>query len=495
VSDLVERSARELRALIGRKAISPVELFDACRERIERVDPQVNAMVARDFDRGRRAAQDAEAAVLRGDHLGLLHGLPVAIKDLMGTEGLRTTYGSLVHKDNIPKRDELAVERLRKAGAIVIGKTNTPEFGAGSNTVNRVYGATVNPFDPTLSCAGSSGGAAVALATGMVPLATGSDMGGSLRTPASFCGVVGHRTSPGAVPNDVRRYGWNPLSVDGPMGRNVADAALLMAAMVGHDDRDPLSRDVDPAGLVNLAPVDIGSLRVAFSSDLGGVPVSQEVKRHFEECAQHLSPFFARTEWRDPDLGDVHRTFEVLRAVAFADVYGDYVAEHRERAGPNVIANAEFAKTVTVADVGRAHAEQTALLRRCQNFFKDFDVLICPSASVVPFPVEDTYVAEIDGRKMPSYITWIAITYAITLTTHPTTTIPCGLGPTGLPFGLQIVGRNRDDAGTLAIAAAIEEALAGDPEYRRPLPDLRALTAPGTRSLAGRVPAALEAHA
>jgi Asp-tRNA(Asn)/Glu-tRNA(Gln) amidotransferase A subunit family amidase len=297
------------------------------------------------------------------------------------------------------------------------------------------------------------------------------------------------------VPNDVRRYGWNPLSVDGPMARNVADAALLMAAVVGQTDRDPLSRDLDPAAFVNLAPIDIGSLRVAFSSDLGGVPVSQEVKRHFEECAKHLSPFFASAEWRDPDLGDVHRTFEALRAVAFADVYGDYVAEHRGRAGPNVIANAEFAKTLTVRDVGRAHAEQTAFLRRFQGFFKDFDVLICPSASVVPFPVEDTYVAEIDGRRMPSYITWIAITYAITLTTHPTTTIPCGLGPTGLPFGLQVVGRNRDDAGTLAIAAAIEEALAGDPEYRRPLPDLRALTAPGTRSLAGRVPAALEAHA
>jgi Asp-tRNA(Asn)/Glu-tRNA(Gln) amidotransferase A subunit family amidase len=297
------------------------------------------------------------------------------------------------------------------------------------------------------------------------------------------------------VPNDVRRYGWNPLSVDGPMGRNVADAALLMAAMVGGDRRDPLAQDLDPEAFVNLPPVDLSSLRVAFSSDLGGVPVSQEVKRHFEECAKQLAPFFAAAEWRHPDFGDPHRTFECLRAVAFADVYGDYVAAHRRSAGPNVIANADFAKTVTVADVGKAHAEQTALVRRCEAFFADFDVLICPSASVVPFPVEDTYVAEIDGKRMPSYITWIAITYAITLTTHPTTTIPCGLGPTGLPFGIQIVGRNRDDAGTLAIAAAIEAALAGDPEYRRPLPDLRALTAPATKSLAGRVPAALEAPA
>lgn len=495
MSDLVDRSARELRALIGRKALSPVELFDACCERIERVDPKVNAMVARDFDRGRRAAQDAEDAVQRGDYLGLLHGLPVAIKDLMGTEGLRTTYGSLVHKDYIPDHDELAVARLRKAGAIIIGKTNTPEFGAGSNTVNRVYGATVNPFDPTLSCAGSSGGAAVALATGMVPLATGTDMGGSLRTPASFCGVVGHRTSLGAVPNNTRRYGWNPLSVDGPMGRNVDDTALLMAAMVGANDRDPVSQDLAAGPLVNLPRVDLGSLRVVFSEDLGGVPVAATVKQHFRNCAKSLAPLFARSEWRDPDLGDVHQTFGALRAIAFADVYGDYVDQNRSLSGPNVIANVDFARTVTVRDVGRAHADQTALFRRFQTFMDEVDVLICPSASVVPFPVEDTYVAEIDGIEMPSYITWIAITYAITLTGHPATTIPCGLGPTGFPFGLQIVGRNRDDTGTLAIAASIEAALAGDTELCRPVPDLEALTRPETRSLAGLVPAALEAHA
>ena len=495
MTDLVDQTACQLRALIGQKAISPVELLDACCERIDRIDPKINAIVARDFDRARSAAQNAEAAVMRGDKLGILHGLPIVIKDLMGTEGLSTTFGSLVFKDNIPERDELMVSRLRNAGAIVVGKSNTPEFGAGSNTVNRVYGATVNPFDPTLSCAGSSGGSAAALATGMVPLATGSDMGGSLRTPASFCGVVGHRTSPGAVPSDTRRYGWNPLSVDGPMGRNVGDAALLMGAIVGADDRDPLSQQLGPEAFVNLAPIELGSLRVAFSADLGGVPVSAAVKQHFKECATRLSPFFATTDWHDPDLGDTHRTFEALRAIAFADVHGDYVAEHRALSGPNVIANAEFAETVTVRDVGRAHADQTALLRRFQAFFNDFDVLICPSASVVPFPVEDTYVAEIDGTKMPSYITWIAITYAITLTTHPATTIPCGLGPTGMPFGLQIVGRNRDDAGTLAIAAAIEGALADNPKFRRPLPDLEALMAPGTKSHAGLVPAALEAHA
>ena len=494
MSDLLDRTARDLRALIGRKAISPVELFDACRDRIERVDPAVNAMVARDFERGRKAAEEAEAAIMRGDRLGLLHGLPVAIKDLTLTEGLRTTFGSLIYKDNVPKHDELLVRRLRAAGAIVIGKTNSPEFGAGANTVNRVYGATVNPFDTTRSCAGSSGGSAVALATGMAPLATGSDMGGSLRTPASFCGVVGHRTSPGAVPTDQRPYGWNPLSVDGPMGRDVPDAALLMAAMVGASDDDPLAQALDPQTFARLREIDLGSLRVAFSADLGGVPVARDVREHFKSCAGHLEALFAAAEWRDPDFGDVHPTFEALRAVAFADIYGDYVARHRKHAGPNVIANAEYAKSVTVRDVGRAHAEQTALFRRFQSFFDDFDVLICPAASVVPYPVEDVYVAAIDGEKLPSYITWISITYAITLTTHPSTVIPCGLGPSGMPFGLQIVGRNRDDAGTLAVAAALETALAADPEYRRPLPDIAALVAGDGKTLARRVPAALEAH-
>jgi amidase len=495
LGEVPDRSARELRSLIGRKAISPVELFDACRDRIERVDPALNAMVARDFERGREAARNAEAAVMRGEPLGPLHGLPVAVKDLVATEGLRTTWGSLVYKDHVPSHDEIGVARIRAAGGIIIGKTNTPEFGAGANTINRVYGATVNPFDPTLSCAGSSGGSAVALAAGMAPLATGSDMGGSLRTPASFCGVVGHRPSPGAVPSDVRRYGWSPLSVDGPMARNVPDAALLMAAMAGFSDRDPLSQDVDADTFLQLDAVDLSGLRVAFSADLGGMPVARDIKDTFRRCADYLAPLFGRADWRDPELGDVHRTFETLRAVNFADAYGDYVERYRHLAGPNVINNTDFSKTIAIRDVGRAHAEQTALVRRFQSFFEDFDLLICPAASVPPYPVEEVYVGEIDGRKLASYIEWISITYAITLTTHPATVIPCGLGPTNMPFGLQIVGRIRDDAGTLAAAAAIEAALAGDPDFGRPVADLRRLTAPETKSLAGRVPAALEAHA
>ncbi|MGQ7793217.1 amidase [Faunimonas sp. B44] len=479
--------------MIGRKALSPVELFDACVARIERTDPAVNAVVARDFERGREQAKRAEAAQMAGGPLGLLHGLPVAVKDLTATEGLATTWGSLVYKDHRPDRDELLVRRIKAAGGIVIGKTNTPEFGAGANTVNRVYGATVNPFDPRLSCAGSSGGSAAALAAGMVPLATGSDMGGSLRTPAAFCGVVGHRPSPGTVPSDARRYGWSPLSVDGPMARDVRDAALLLAALAGPDAADPLSLELDPGRFAALSDRDLGSLRVAFSADLGSATVSKTIRDHFAVVAERLEPLFGRAEWRDPDLGDVHRTFDALRAANFAHAYGDYIHRHRDRAGPNVIRNTEFAHALSVADIGRAHAEQTALFRRFQSFFEDFDLLICPAAAVEPFPVEDVFVAEIDGRRLSSYIEWISVTYAVTLTTHPATVVPCGLSPAGLPFGIQIVGRRHDDFGTLAAAAAIEAALAGDPEYCRPIPDLHRLLS-RQDGLAGRIPAALEAH-
>jgi amidase len=491
-TDLLSRTARELRSLIGSKAISPVELFDAAAARIEALDPKLNAVVARDFERGRKAAARAEDAVMKGEPLGLLHGLPVGVKDLTETGGLTTTFGSLVYKDNVPAKDDPIVAKIRNAGGIIIGKTNTPEFGAGANTVNRVYGATVNPFDPQLSCAGSSGGSAVALATDMMPLATGSDLGGSLRTPASFCGVTGHRPSPGAVTHDTRRHGWSPHFVEGPMARNAKDAALLMAAMVGTSAKDPLSLDLSPDPFINLRAVDLSTLRVAFSADLGSVPVSEDVQEAFRTKASKIAPLFASAEWSDLEIRDINFTFETLRAVGFADTLTDYIARHRELAGPNVIANTELAKRASVADVARAHAAQTSIVRDFQSFFANIDVLICPAASAAPFPVEQLFVSHINGEKLDTYITWCAIASAITLTTHPATVIPAGLGPTGLPFGLQIVGRYRDDAGTLAIAAALETAFAADPELARPLPDLISL--PRRASSAGQIPPALTAH-
>ena len=492
MSEIVEKAACELRTLIGTKRLSPVEVFDAFSARIDRVNPAINAMVALDLERGREAARKAEQAVMRGETLGILCGLPVGIKDLNLTAGLRTTFGSLVYKDNVPDQDELVVARIRAAGGIVIGKTNTPEFGSGANTINRVYGATVNPFATNLSVAGSSGGSAAALATDMVPLATGSDLGGSLRTPASFCGVVGHRPSPGACPSDQARDGWSPLSVEGPMGRTVADAALLMAAMVGRAPADPISQSLSPEPFTALPLVKLGELRVAFSPDLGCVPISPEIRDCFCAAAERMKPLFRSVSWRNPDLGDVDRTFEALRAVGYAFSRGDYVRKYRNLSGPNIIANVEFAGTLSLADVGRALAAQTELFRRFQIFFEDIDVLICPAASVVPFPVEEIYVRQVDEVKMASYIRWVAITYGITLSSHPATVIPAGLGPTGMPFGVQIVGRHRDDVGTLATAAAIEAELAKDPKLARPKPDIEKLSGPGLVTSARQIPSGLE---
>ena len=488
---MLELTAQELAGLIARGELSSLEVVDASIERIEEIDPKLNALVAHDFARARELARQADAAVSRGEALGPLHGLPVAVKDLSATEGMRTTWGSLTQKDTVPMTDDLVVQRVKAAGGIVMSKSNTPEFGAGANTVNRVFGATVNPFDPMLSCSGSSGGSAVALATGMVPVATGSDMGGSLRTPASFCGVVGHRPSPGAVASGGRRNGWSTLSVDGPMGRTVGDTALLMSAIAGPSRSDPLSFDLDPAAFSKLPEIDIGGLKVAFSADLGCAPVSSAISSHFRKVCDRIAPLFQETRWQNPDLGDIHGIFEALRGSNFLEAYGSLVQEKRAMAGANVIRNVLSAQALTATDVARANADHTSLFRRFGRLFDEVDLLVCPSASVVPFPVEEIFVASIDGREMPSYLTWIAITYGITLTTHPATVIPCGLGPTGMPFGLQIVGRWRDDLGTLAAAAAIEQALANLPDLRRPLPDLSRLVSSETASMAGVIPSGL----
>lgn len=494
MEQIVEMTALEIRNLIRSKALSPVEVFDAFRARIEATNSAVNAFVTVDFDRTREDAERAENAVMNGETLGPIHGLPVGIKDLQLTAGMRTTFGSLLYKDNVPEEDELMIKRLRAAGGIIMGKTNTPEFGAGANTINRVHGATVNPFALDLSASGSSGGSAAALAVDMVPLATGSDLGGSLRTPASFCGVVGHRPSPGACPSDLAAEAWSPLAVDGPMARNVQDAALLMAATVGVSKRDPISQDLSPSTFMSIPKVDTKRLKIAFSADLGCVPVAPNIKQHFTTVAGRIAKMFGGTEWSHPEIKDLDETFEALRAVGYGHAFGDYIDNNRQLCGSNVVANVELSRKLSLADVGRAHARHGEIYRSFEKFFRDIDILICPAASVVPFPVSDVYVGEIDNRRMETYIRWVAITYAITLSSHPVTVIPTGLGPTQMPFGVQIVGRSRDDVGTLAVAAAIEAQLAQDPMLARPRPDIRMLMTPKVATSAGTIPPALAAR-
>ena len=340
-------TAVEARRLIGSKKLSAADLLESCIGRIESVDPAVNAMVARDFDRARVAAKAADAAVMRGDALGPLHGLPVGIKDLEPTEGLRTTFGSPLFRDNVPAKDGRLVAAIRAAGAIVVGKTNTPEFGAGANTRNAVYGVTGNPFDPSKSCAGSSGGSAVALATGMVPICQGSDTGGSLRNPAAFCGIVGFRPTPGLVPTERRPHGWSGLPVVGPMGRTVADTALLLSGMIGDDACDPLATTIHgktvrkPGDFYPQAGIDLSRLRVALTPDFGFAPTERHIASVFAEKTGLFRHVFARAEDATPDCSGTDEAFEVLRALAFLAAHQEKVRNTPDMVGPNVRANVE----------------------------------------------------------------------------------------------------------------------------------------------------------
>ena len=476
-------TATEARARIGAKTLSPVELLDSCIARIEAVDPAVNAMVARDFERARVAAQAAEAAVMAGASLPALHGLPVAIKDLNETGGLRTTFGSPIYRDYVPKHDEAMVARLRAAGAIVLGKTNVPEWGAGANTRNVVYGATGNPFDPSKSAAGSSGGSAVALATGMVPIASGSDTGGSLRNPASFCGIVGYRPTPGLIPSERRGLGWSGLPVNGPMARNIADTCLMLSAMVADDAADPLATTIHgrivrrPDDFAVPGLVDLSALRVALTPDLGFAPTERHIAEVFTEKTGLFRHGFAHAEDTSPDCTGADEAFEILRAVNFLASHLERVRTRPEDVGPNVHANVAEGLGYSALDVARAQTLQTAMYRRWQTFFGRFDVIITPSITISPRDWHELYPAEIEGTPTRTYFHWLSLAYAVTLVGHPAVSLPVGLDRSGMPFGLQIIGPRGGDAYVLSVAAALERTLAGDARTARPVPDIAALRA------------------
>jgi amidase len=476
-------TAVEARRLIGAKKLSASELLESCVGRIEAVDPAVNAMVARDFDRARKAAKAADAAVTRGDALGPLHGLPVGIKDLEPTEGLRTTFGSPLFRDNVPAKDHRLVAAIRSAGAIVIGKTNTPEFGAGANTRNAVYGATGNPFDPSRSCAGSSGGSAVALATGMAPLCQGSDTGGSLRNPAAFCGIVGFRPTPGLVPTDRRPHGWSGLPVVGPMGRTVADTALLLSSMIGDDACDALATTVhgktvrQPGDFYPPGRIDLAGLRVALTPDFGFAPTENHIASVFAEKTGLFRHVFAAAEDATPDCSGTDAAFEVLRALHFVTSHLEKVRNTPDLVGPNVRANVEEGLRYGAEDIAQAFALQTVLYHRWQSFFEQYDVILTPSITISPRSWRELYPAEIDGKPTRTYFHWLAMAYAVTVVGHPAISLPVGVDRAGMPFGLQIVGPRGGDALVLRVAAELEALLAGDARTARPVPDLAALKA------------------
>lgn len=476
MSEACDLTAMEARRLIGQKELSPVELLDSCLTRISETNGAVNSIVAMDEAAARKTAKTAEDAVMAGETLGVLHGLPIGVKDLTATKGLRTTFGSLLHKDNVPDADDPMVANIRAEGGVILAKTNTPEFGAGANTKNRVYGATGNPFDPIKTCGGSSGGTAVALATGQVPLATGSDYGGSLRTPASFCGVVGFRSSPGIVPAVSRPLSLSPFSVNGPMARTVADAHLLLKAQIDIDKRDPFSSDDVDNLPSELSGIDLSSVRVAFSTDLGCAPIDNNIARIFQDRSLTFRHIFSEAEDRDPDFTNVHESFEILRGVVFVAAHRERLEKHRDLLGPNVIDNTERGLEYALKDVSWAMVEQTKIYKRFLSFFEDSDILICPAASVSPFPHEQLSIDEINGEKMPTYMRWLAISYALTMALPAACVLPCGVDHLGMPFGIQIVGPNGSDALVWEVAHALEQVLATNPQTARPMPDLAKLS-------------------
>jgi amidase len=456
--ELWRRSATDLMAAIRRREVSCVEVMEAHLDRIEAVNPLVNAIVTLDAELGLREAAAADAKLAREEAPGALHGLPMAIKDLEDTAGMRTTYGSPIYRDHVPSSDTLLVARLRRAGAIVIGKTNTPEFGAGSQTFNPVFGATRNPYDAARTPGGSSGGAAAAVASGMVPLADGSDLGASIRNPASFCNVVGLRTAPGRVPAVPSSNAWNPMGVLGPLARSVEDAALLLRAIAGPDPRAPLSLDDPPETFVLGDGVDPRGVRIAWSRNLGDLPVEPAVTAVLEDHRAALEAMGCVIEDLEPDLTAADDAFEVLRGVGFAQAFGPMLETEGDRLKDTIRWNTRVGLALTGADVARALGLQTEMYERMRALLERYDALALPVSQVVPFPVEQEWVTAIAGTAMGSYLEWMRSCSRITVTAHPALALPAGFTPDGLPVGVQLVGRHRGELALLRLAAAIEPA-------------------------------------
>jgi amidase len=453
VTELVELTATEMSALLRERAVSAVELAEAHLRRIDEVGDQVNAIVTLVAEQALDRAGQADADLARGHWRGPLHGLPVAHKDLVDTAGVRTTYGSRVFAGHVPDQDDLLVRRVRDAGGIMIGKTNTPEFGTGSHTVNEVFGATRNPYDLSKSAGGSSGGAAAALASRMVPLADGSDMGGSLRNPASFCNVAGLRPTPGRVASVSTEAAWYTLSVSGPMARTAADLALFMTAIAGFDPASPYAIREDGSVFAGPLERDFTGARIAFSPDLGGLPVDPETARVTAEAAAVLTGLGAKVEQVGLDLSDAEDAFRIYRSWYYALALGEL-----PEAGPNITWNVEQGRKVTGADLARAERLRTGLFHRMNAFFGEYDFLIAPVSQVPPFPVEDPYVLEIDGTPMPDYLAWMRSCYWISVLHAPAMSVPCGFTSAGLPVGVQIVGRPWADFDVLQLGHAFEQA-------------------------------------
>ncbi|HKI74650.1 MAG TPA: amidase [Pseudomonadales bacterium] len=457
--ELCFKSATELRRLIDAREVSAVDVLEAHLAQIDAVNPHVNAIVTLVPEHAERIARDIDARLSRGDPVGPLAGLPIAHKDLVPTKGIRTTYGSRIHASFVPDFNALIVDRLLAAGAVTLGKTNTPEWGAGSQTFNEVFGATHNPYDLSKTCGGSSGGAATALASRMIPIADGSDTGGSLRNPANFCNVVGFRPSPGRVPRYPASVAWSPLSVTGPMARTVEDCALLLSAMAGPDPRSPIA--IEQSGDIFRSPLerDVNHVRIAFSPDFAGqVPVADDVVDSIDNARRQLESLGCKVDNACPDFSGADDAFKVLRAWNFAIAHKEGVAKTPELYKDTIRWNTEQGLALTGEDIARAELLHTALYHRIREFMQDYEFLVLPVSQVAPFDLSVEWIREINGIEMETYIDWMKSCYYISVPGLPAISVPAGFTESGLPVGLQIVGRHHADLAVLQLAHAFEQA-------------------------------------
>ncbi len=455
--ELCDTTARQLAEWLATRRCSAREVVAAHLERIERANGACNAIVTLCPETALAAAARLDETIVRQGPVGPLHGLPIAHKDLVETRGVRTTFGSLLCRDVVPARDHLIVERIRAAGAVMVGKTNTPEFGMGSQTHNRLFGATRNPYDLDRTAGGSSGGAAAALATGMIPIADGSDMGGSLRNPASFCNVVGLRPSPGRIPDLPTTWAFFDLSVMGPMARTVDDVALLLSVMAGPDPRAPTALSEPGRVFDRDLRRDVGGVRVAFGEDLG-LPFEPEVLTVFRDQRQVLERLGCSVAEDEPDLDGADRIFRVLRGWQVAASLGPLVGAEDERVAPMVRENIAYGRTVTAADLAWAEGQRSRLVARVGAFFARHEFLVLPVSQVLPFSADTPWVRAIEGVAMADYLDWMRSCFWLSPLALPVAAVPAGFSATGLPVGIQIVGRPRDELGVLQLARAFEEA-------------------------------------
>jgi len=459
VNDLIRMSAREAVRRLARREVSPLELIEASAQRIAEVEPAVNALPTLCLDRAREAARKIMADPPKDPPPGYLYGLPVTVKDLSAVAGVRTTKGSPIYADFVPTESDHVVERIEAMGGVVIAKSNTPEFGAGSNTFNEVFGVTKNPWNTTTTCGGSSGGAAVSLATGETWLAHGSDMGGSLRIPASFCSVVGLRPSPGRVPAGPGTLSFGNLGVQGPMGRDVGDCALLFDAQVGYDHRDPLSLEAPLHMFVEAVDRPIAPKRVAWSPNLGIAPVDPEVAAICLRATRRFQEMGVAVDEACPDLSEARDVFQVERAVAFAADKEPLLKTHRDKLKPEVIWNIEKGLALTASEIGAAARARSAVMQRAVRFFERYDILACPTVMVPPFDHRKRYIEEVNGVTFDNYVDWLMLTFLITVLACPAISIPAGFTASGLPVGLQLVAPLREEAKLLSAAALLESAI------------------------------------